>query len=111
MDELIDMSGLDRKDYWIVEFQGVEWEFLLAKLKRDLKLEELPSKEMAMLLTYNVETHIPAAWLRKKHVPVSYLVTMTGQDLKTIETEPVIRLSVRERPELPAPTVGYWGEA
>lgn len=98
------------KEFWHVRYppSSVEWEFVLQKLINSVKI----SVWNDWIKTKHDESGNMMYLLKKERYPVELLAKTFGLSAKEIsKLEMIVLEQPLQRDDLPAPTVGYWGEA
>lgn len=95
----------DEKKLWVFDVDGIEWVYAMHQLyeyvaKRNNKTPELN------LSMFGTKIHVE---FERSTIPVEYLSKMTGISPEALEAAETITLTVKPKPELPEPTVNYWG--
>lgn len=105
----LDTDAVTKVDYWFINIKGVEWLYIISKMIKDRKIDQVaPSKKA--LLTGLQEDAIMYI-VKREFLPASVLIKATGRSLEWLEKQDMIKLRVKEVPGLPAPTVSGWGTA
>lgn len=110
-------AELNPKDYWIIQTSSVEGMFIVQKLLKDHMPKPNPATHDLVIVEYedhNVTPHDvqdPAYWMRKAKLSIEAVSRATGLSLEQLAEDKVITIKLRERPDLPKPTVQGWGEA
>lgn len=101
--------GTAQDDYWVIKPQGIEWQFLIAKMiKKDMVNVD---QAKIPVLVFTMETGENYWLLSRLFLSVQSLSKYTGLGEKELNDSPLIELTVNDRPDLPKPTVSDWGEA
>lgn len=99
---------INKADYWFLQVEGIEWAYVLSE-KITKGFEDRKADERAMFMIVVDDTNIYA--VKRSLVPIELIMKYTGMSKDVIEKAEVLKLTVKPRPDLPKPTVPYWGEA
>lgn len=100
--------GIDPEEYWTVEVVGsaIEWLYVLRKI-----VESLGDRHDDGQVIMMVYDHASVWYLKKKYVPAALLAAKLGFTEQQVNEAPKISLTVKMKPDLPNPTVTYYGTA
>lgn len=101
-------EGVDKADYWIIKVHGLEAYYIMYKLTQPVLSKLGPKHDEVFLATYGQDS---VYLLKKKSFTIEQIMKSTGQTREAIEKNPMVFLTVKDRPDLPRPTVAGWGEA
>lgn len=104
------LANLNPKDYWVIQTASVEGTYIVTKLIRENFPKPNPVTHDLVLLAFE-DGQAPAYWLRKAMLPIEKLAQATGLTVDRLATDKVITFKIKDRPDLPKPTVAGWGEA
>lgn len=94
-------------DVWAVEFNSIEWGFLLGKL---VKQNNLGTDDL--VIGMNPETNFTVFMFKRDKVTAEQISKLTGIPAEGIIKHGRVKLwPADERTDLPKPTVQYVGEA
>lgn len=100
--------GTHQEDYWVLKPQGIEWDYVVKKMIiNNFHDAKIPISTMVFM----VEGGGTYWLLHRAYLSVETLAKHTGITEKRLNESKVIELTVKERPDLPNPTVSDWGEA
>jgi hypothetical protein len=100
-------NQINPDDYWSIEVSGVSWQYVIGKLC--LPLAKINPNEAAVL--FKDEGGVQTYMLKREFVNAATLAHVTGMDIAAVKKLKALRLSEKDREDLPKPTVNYWGEA
>ena len=105
-------EGINRAEYWVLNVDGVEWIYVVNSLIKAY-IHALPIatrvRDQPSFMVSGGEGL--TFFLKRKYVPVAVLAKATGLDEKAIQAKEYLHLRVKDRPDLPKPTVTDWGTA
>lgn len=104
----IQSDDVNLKDYWQLRALSVEWLYVLEKLRTSIQAKDADRHALLAVGVDGAQTYL----LSKKFYTAPTIAKATGIEAAKLEASSgVITLRGKDEPELPKPTVEYWGEA
>lgn len=100
-------EGAKREDYWVFDVAGTEWMYVLQSLLKryvEAKVEDMP------VITFTTKES-QVFLLKKSYLPAELVMKATGFSSEWLASGQPIKLRIKAKPDLPEPTVDYWGTA
>lgn len=106
------VEGLNAENYWIIMPRGVEWEYMMQKIRNE-NFKDASEASQDVVLAYD-EAGNTIFFLRKTKLPAEKLATYVGSTPEKLAATRVLKLSVTAKKDaepLPQATVSGWGTA
>lgn len=102
-------EGIDIKEYWVLQVQGTAWYMVMMQIAktRDVQKHEKDLPAIALMRPDGTPFYL----FKKNFYPIGVLMQKLGLSEEYIRTHPVISLVETTKPDLPNPSVDYWGSA
>ena len=100
-------EGVDAKDYWTFRVRGVSFMYAMKKLTKLLG-EDYVSEKTMLVFPFNSALTFMFA---KKRISPEQITRVLGLSAEALEKKSYFTLIEKTNPDLPQPTVDYWGEA
>jgi hypothetical protein len=99
--------GVDPDEHWILDIHAVEWLFLAKKIVTTVP----PADQEAGATIMPLVGGDVRFYLATKVFPAAVVGRFLGKEPGALKPGVAIVLTAKPRPDLPAPTVEYWGTA